>query len=80
MFVIRDDKGEILHKSEKPIADPRAVEVAADQVEAVRAEPIKAGIVWVKRYARCCFAAHERTRGFSVLSARSISICSVSRS
>jgi hypothetical protein len=47
MFVIRDDKGEILHRSEKPIADPRAVEVAADQVDAVKAEPIKAGIVWM---------------------------------
>jgi hypothetical protein len=47
MFVIRDDKGAILYRSGKPIADPRAVEVPADQVEAVQAEPIKAGIVWM---------------------------------
>ena len=42
MFVIRNDKGEVVAKSDVAFDDPRSVEVSEDL-------PIKQGIVWVTR-------------------------------
>jgi hypothetical protein len=43
MFVIRNDKGELIHRSVKPILDPRATE------EPDSDEKVIDGIIWIVR-------------------------------